>query len=171
MKTLKALAVIPVALGVVRSELMAMQQDPEEPFRTFAARVQGKAETCEFHTKYNGVCDHCNSGYSGDVYYTDEVIRDVLLNGIADLDIRRDALSSDNIQKKPLTEVVAFVENRETARNANPVTTVSTLSVYRRNKTGPTHRSTSPSESDRSRTDVCPDYGKTFHLFSKKTRG
>ena len=27
-----------------------MRQDPDEPFLTFAARVQGKAETSEFQT-------------------------------------------------------------------------------------------------------------------------
>ena len=40
---LKSIAVVPVALGVIRSELMSMSQDPDEPFRTFAAKVQGKA--------------------------------------------------------------------------------------------------------------------------------
>ena len=30
-------------LAVVRSELLAMRQDPDEPFRTFAAIVQGKS--------------------------------------------------------------------------------------------------------------------------------
>ena len=109
------MAVIPVALGVVRSELLAMRQDPDEPFRTFAARVQEKAETCEFKTVYDGLCNNCDNAYNGEVYYTDEVIRDVLLNGIADIDIRRDALSADDIQEKPVTDVIAFVENKETA--------------------------------------------------------
>ena len=34
---LKSLAVIPVALGVMRAELSALKQDPGEPFRIFAA--------------------------------------------------------------------------------------------------------------------------------------
>ena len=88
LKTLKSFAVVPVALGVLRSELSAMKQDPEEPFRTFAARVQGKAETCEFKTKFNGSCTGCDTPYAGHVYYTDEMVRDVLLNSIADIDIR-----------------------------------------------------------------------------------
>jgi len=44
LKILKSVAVVPVALGVLRSELFNLNQDPDEPFRTFAARVQGKAE-------------------------------------------------------------------------------------------------------------------------------
>ena len=181
LKTLNTLAVIPVALGVTRSELLAMRQDPDEPFRTFAARVQGKAETCEFKTIFNGSCTNCNTGYQGDVYYTDEVIRDVLLNGIADIDIRRDSLSSDNIQLKPVTEVIAYVENKETARNANVSTSISALSSYRRNNNLPNHRdlseyprknrSSSPSDTDKLRTTNCPDCSKMFHLFSKKSRG
>ena len=42
---LKSIAVIPVALGVLRSDLATMRKDPDEPFDTFAARVQGKVET------------------------------------------------------------------------------------------------------------------------------
>ena len=38
-KKLKTLAVIPVALGVMRSGLLAMCQDPDEPFRTFALLI------------------------------------------------------------------------------------------------------------------------------------
>ena len=48
LRTLKSFPMVPVALGVLRSELSSMKQDPEEPFRAFTARVQGKAETCEF---------------------------------------------------------------------------------------------------------------------------
>ena len=147
-----------------------MRQDLDKPFQTFAARVQGKAETREFQTMYNGVCGNCNTAYNA--YYTNEVIRDVLLNGIADLDIHRDALSTNNIQKRPLTEVIAFVENKETARNANPATSISTLSSYCRNRANPTrNRPSSPSEADKSSTAECPDCGKTFHLFSKESRG
>ena len=86
---LQSLAVVPTALGVLRSELSAMYQGADESFRTFAAKVQGKAETCEFVTAFSGRCTNadCNAQYTGQTYYTDEVIRDVLLNGIADTDI------------------------------------------------------------------------------------
>ena len=119
---LKSLAVVPVALGVLRSDLNAMQQDPDETFRAFAAKVQGKAETCEYRTKNTGTCsaDGCNTPYEGYTYYTDDRIRDTLLQGIADIDIRREALSVKGIQEQPITEIIAFVETRETARNANP---------------------------------------------------
>ena len=131
---LKALAVVPVALGVLRSELNAMQQDPDETFRTFAAKVQGKAETCEYRTKNSGTCSAagCGTPYEGYTYYTDDRIRDTLLQGIADIDIRREALSVKGIQEQPVTEIIAFVETRETARNANPSLGVQALSGYQR---------------------------------------
>lgn len=48
------------------------------------------------------------------------------------MDIRCEALSLDGIQTKPVTDVTAFVETRETARNANPLPSVSALSEYRK---------------------------------------
>ena len=74
---------------------ISMVQDPDEPSRTFETKVQWKSETCELRTSYTGVCGHCNERWcmnNGTTYYTDE-IHDVLLNGIADIDIRRKALS------------------------------------------------------------------------------
>jgi hypothetical protein len=43
------------------------------------------------------------------VYYTDEAIRDVLLHGIADNDIRRDAPGAAEIQTKSVANVIALV--------------------------------------------------------------
>ena len=45
MATMKMLAVIPVATGVLRAELIEMKQKHGESFRTFSSRVRGKAET------------------------------------------------------------------------------------------------------------------------------
>ena len=131
LKVMKSLAVVPVALGVLRSELLAIHQDADEPFRKFAARVQGKAEVCEFVTQYSGKCGQCEAEYSGTTYYVDEMIRDVLLDGIADIDIRREALSVEGMQTKSVNEIIAFVESRETARNANQHSNVSAISNSR----------------------------------------
>lgn len=107
----------------------------------------------------------------------------MLLNGIADIDIRREALSTEGILKKSVTNVIAFVETRETARNANhPSSTMSSLSTYRKSQNPAARatmsraqqdklRSVSPTAFDRTKTASCPDCDKTFHLFTKKTRG
>ena len=178
-ESLKTLAVVPVAIGVVRSELSAMKQD-DETFRVFAAAVQGKAETCEFRTKNTGTCTNCNTPYVGETYYTDERIRDVLLDGIADLDIRREALSTDNIQSKSINDVITFVESRETARNANTAQSLSAMSSRRRqpNDSQRAHHNDSasrqnhvPSQADQARTAPCPDCGNMFNLFTRSRRG
>ena len=75
-------AIIPVATGVLRAELMQMFQGSEELFITFAARVRSKAETCAFTT-----LSVCKCGANNTVNYTDESIRDVLIAAIADMDI------------------------------------------------------------------------------------
>ena len=167
---IKALAVIPVDIGVLRADLAAMTQDPDETFRTFAARVQGKAETCEFKTVYNTKCPTCKVELSGDTYYTEEAIRDVLLNGIADLDIRRDALSCDGIQKKSTNEVIALVESKEIARNANPTNSVAALSGHKRLTTKVDTPNT-PSAAEQAKKALCPDCGNRFHIFTRGQRG
>ena len=179
LQMLKSVAVIPVALGVLRAELFAMKQDPDETFRTFSARVQGKAEVCEFKTDFNATCNNCNNAVTGDTYYTDDAMRDVLLGGIADIEIRREALSADGIQVRPIAQVIAFVESRETARNANPLSsTLSALSTYRKSNNGraqqkqpSSDRGPSPTVTDRLKTAKCPDCGEAYRLFTKKTRG
>ena len=106
------------------------------------------------------------------VKHTDERIRDVLLNGIADIDIRREALSSENIHNRPINEIIAFVEAREIARNASPSIGVSSLSEYRRFRgKSADQRSSSPSASDNAKTMPCPDCGSVFHIFTHKSRG
>ena len=156
LESMRKLAVIPTAQGVLRAELLQMKQSPDETFRTFAARVKGKAETCAF-----AISVRCRCGQSVNANYTEDASRDVLLAGIADIDIRREALSADGIQHKSVNEVIAFVEGREMARNATPLTTFSALSSFK--------KSSSVSLSiDRSQTTPCPDCGQKFHPFKQK---
>ena len=109
--TMKKLVVIPVAIGVVRSELLDLKQMREEPFRSFASRVRGKAETCEFQIDHK-----CPCGLTNSVDYTDHTMRDVLVAGIYDSDIRRDILGVEGIIAKSVNGVVSLVEGREMAR-------------------------------------------------------
>ena len=104
MAAMRSLAVIPVAKGVIRADLMQLSQGNDEQFRTFAARVKGKAVTCGFTTTTK-----CTCGGTVKADYTDEAIRDVLLSGISDADIRREAMDMDDIHSKPVNEVIAFV--------------------------------------------------------------
>ena len=77
LSAIRQLTVIPVPTGVLRSDPMQMRQLRDEPFCAFAARVRGKADTCAFTVD-------CTCGLK--VNYIDHMIRDTLLNGIADDD-------------------------------------------------------------------------------------
>ena len=96
----KSLAVIPIAvIPITRAELLQMKQSDEEPVRTFAARVRGKAEICNFMTSVS-----CKCGETCSVDYTEEVIRDVLLSGLADIEICREALSISEMENKTIND-------------------------------------------------------------------
>ena len=45
---MEKLAVIPIAIGILRAELLDMKQERDESFRKFASKVKGKAETCNY---------------------------------------------------------------------------------------------------------------------------
>ena len=92
--TMKTLAVIPVVVGVLRAELLELRQKRDEPFQSFATRVRGKAETCGFVAQYL-----CNCGLTNSVDYTENIIE-----GLID---------------KPTNEIIALVEKKEMACDAN----------------------------------------------------
>ncbi|KAK3779410.1 hypothetical protein RRG08_015811 [Elysia crispata] len=164
--TMRQFAVIPVAIGVRRTEFLQLRQAPDELFCTFAPRVKGKAETCMFTT--TATCT-CNETVQAD--YTTETVRDVLLAGIADLDIRREALSTHDIQNKSVNDVIAFVEGREMARNATPTTSMSALSAFKKRQA---HENDTPkklSPPDTNKQVPCPDCGKKFDIYKQKTNG
>ena len=49
-KSMESVAVIKVAVGVKRAELLSLHQDHNEPFWTVTTCVRSKAETCNFTT-------------------------------------------------------------------------------------------------------------------------
>ena len=155
---MKSLAVIPVARGVLRAELAQMSQSCDEPIRTFAARVQGKAETCGFIT--TATCE-CKKTFPVD--YTSDTVRDVLMAGINDNDIRREALSSQTLQSETINNVISFIESREMARNATPMASVSSVSSYKRGKQA--YSEPIP------KLVPCPDCGKPYQRHRQRPSG
>ena len=158
LEEMRSVAVIPVATGVSRMELFQLRQERDEPFRTFAARVRGKAETCAFTTK----CPCTKS-----VDYTDHMIRDVLLHGISDTDIRCEVLGIANILENPVNDVISMVETKETARNALPSATLSAVSSAKKQKNQTDVQAPTPSP----RQAICPDCKNLFSVFTEGARG
>ena len=48
MAVIKRMALVPVAMGVRRAEMLALRQNPGELSRGFTAKIQRKAATCQF---------------------------------------------------------------------------------------------------------------------------
>ena len=109
---MKTLAVVPVAMGMRRSELLNMNQDSGELARAFASRVQGKAATCSFTTKCT------NTDCAVEVNFTDVIVKYVLVNGLCDDEIRRDALGWPDLDSSLLANTIGFIEQKEMARDA-----------------------------------------------------
>ena len=167
---MRSLAVVPVARGVVRAELMQMRQMNDESFRLFAARVRGKAETCAFE-----ISEECSCGKQVHANYTEAAIRDVLLAGISDSDIRREALSTKGLQNQDVNNIVSFVEGREMASRAVSHTcrqeSTSSLSACSSFKRQSKDRVSRFNGEDKSRPVPCPDCGKPYQLYKRGKRG
>ena len=79
-------------------------------FRNYATDVHGKAETCGY---INESCEKkCD--------FTHSMVKDVLIAGIYDVQIRRDILSRPDILNKSTNDIISLVEAKATARNAMP---------------------------------------------------
>ena len=159
---MKSLAVIAVAIGVTRAELTSMRQERDESFRSFAARVRGKAETCAYRTKCSCLRE---------VDFTDCIIRDVLITGIADSDIRLEILGADAILERPVNEVISLVEGKEMARNAISPSTAGISSFKRSKATLPSPPVLHSQQNDRTQTARCPDCKKPFAIYTEGARG
>ena len=134
LEKMHSMAVIPIARGVTRAELLKMHQLDDENFRAFAARVKGKAETCGFAANAEYTCEKCNHKGTVSADYTQSSMRDVLLTGIADVDIRREALSCEELQNKSINEMISFVERREMSREQCKSSSLSAISTFKRIK-------------------------------------
>ena len=102
----------------------------------------------------------------GKVDFTDSIIRDVLISGIADLDIRREVLCTSAILARVVNDVISLVESKEIAMNALPSSASGISSIKR----GRPVLAAQPPPSDRSQTALCPDCKQTFALFSEEAR-
>ena len=73
---------------VARVQLSDMKQDRDDAIRNFGARLRGQASVCKFTT----ACPSCNTA----VNYTDNILRDILIKGLADNEIQLDLLGDKN---------------------------------------------------------------------------
>ena len=96
---------------VARLALHEMQQDRDEPVRLFCARLRGQANTCQYFTRCS------KPGCDTDVHYTEDIVKDCLIKGLCDEDIRLDIVGSHN-EEKPLEDILARIESKESAKRS-----------------------------------------------------
>ena len=135
----KAVAVQPVAVGILRGTAHAAKQASGERFQTFAAKVRGLTTDCNYVLP----CLHaapteraCNVANCVGVNYTSKVVKDILLSGIHNPDVRREVLGTSGVEEKSVHEIIRIVEGKEAARdaasNARPATAAAATSSYKK---------------------------------------
>ena len=103
---MKRHAVISVAASVLRTELFAMKQDHGETVLAFSSRALGKARNCKLVVR----CPH-----GDDVDYSEGMVKQVVLAGMCDDEIKRKVLSTAGIDDKSLNDTIAIIEMEEMA--------------------------------------------------------
>ena len=79
-----------------------------EPIRRYAGRIKSLASVREFSVG----CTSCKTSVS----YTDEIIMDQIIFGIADLEIQRDVLSNPDAKFFDLEKLLSYIEGKESGQ-------------------------------------------------------
>ena len=109
LSSIRKLAVREENAMVSRYKLYTMKQDREETIRNFGARVKGQAHICNLDVK----CEHCNT----EISFADEVMRDVVIRGMADSEIQLEVLGDKN-QHMTLEEMFQFIDLKEAGKRS-----------------------------------------------------
>ena len=116
---------------VARVQLQQMRQDREEAVRAFAARLRGQASVCNFQVE-------CKC--AAEVDYSNVMIRDALIRGLEDEEIRLDILGQ-SAKDLTLEETLSFAEAKESGKRSagrlntgNTSMTAASTSSYRRSE-------------------------------------
>lgn len=104
---LRQIAVCMRNKAVNRVKLSTLKQDKGEPIRKFSGRVRSLATVNGYSVKCsNEECGH-------DVSYTEAVIMDQLIAGLADTDIQKDVLSLTESDTWDLEKLLKYFEGKE----------------------------------------------------------
>ena len=161
MEAIHKLAVREENTMVARFTLHQMVQEVDEPVRNFGARIKGQANICKYNTKCSN-CDHS-------MEYTDEILRDILVRGLADTEIQLSLLGDKN-QDMGLEEMYKFVESKESGKRSVDKLTQAIganalrSSSYKKEKSVLPKNSTTPSQRQKVNPDeVCSYCGQKGH--------
>ena len=175
---MKELAVIKIHKSVHLMNLYRMVQDSDEAIRAFVARVTGTADMCGMTVKCP--TEGCNT----DVSFRDEVVKQVVIHGMSNMDIKQRVLSrSGNGELETLTDLVNYISAEEsalteTASLSTPSSSLSRIgqSTYKSGKSQPSQfpckfcgetRHT-PANTSEDRRQHCKAFGKTCSKCQKQ---
>ena len=131
LKAMKTLAIREENTMVARVALHNMRQDRDEPVHAFGARLREQVSVCNFTQQ----CPNC----SGNVDYTEAMVKDVLCRGLGESEIQM----GDKNQDMTLEQVLGFVEAKEAGKRSASrlllpqATDAVAGSSYRRQKKAP----------------------------------
>ena len=134
LRCINTVAIKPENTMVARVQLQSLRQERDEPVRSFSARLRGQAGVCQF-TKIK----KCTCGRDVSFDFSDDMIRDALIRGLEDDEIRLHILGQAN-QDMSLDETLQLAEAQECGKrsagrllNTNvPATSTNAASTYRR---------------------------------------
>ena len=110
LQAIKRLAVKEESKLAHRIKMGRAIQQPGASIRTFHAHLKGLAAPCEYQTSHT-----CGCGKTNDIDYSDNVIQDQLVRGIADQEILADLLG-DEKSDRTTKEIVEFIARKEQAK-------------------------------------------------------
>ena len=126
--SIKRPAVIGAALSARRAVTLKTCQEPGEPIHNYVARLRGKAHVCNFTTKGSCGNDACIADF------TDDMVKMIMINGLADEDVKKDILSTTDIDDKTLADTVSLIDSKEIATRAMMATPTVAVSSYKKSK-------------------------------------
>ena len=123
---MKQLAVIKIHKSVHLMNLYRMIQESDEAIRAFVARVTGTADMCGMTVKCP--IEGCNT----DVSFRDEVVKQVIIHGMANLEVKQRVLSrSGNGELDTLSKLVDYISAEEAAMSETVSLSTTTSSLSR----------------------------------------
>ena len=106
-------AVLQRAISSRKMDLYGLRQEDGEPVRKFCGRIQALARQCQLTVPCPATT--CKYHTAPFVSYGDEVVKQVVLVGLVDPEIKKDVLGTTGINDKTLGETLGLIEDKEAA--------------------------------------------------------
>ena len=113
LESIRKLVVVPEARGVRRSKMLGTPQEVGKRPRALGKKEQGKKAAYE-----PNCAKKCGRGKEESGDFTDMTVKYVLVNGLAEAETRNEVLDRNLLEDNFRAETVAFMEQKETARDA-----------------------------------------------------